>query len=109
MLLILNSRGSNGDIISFSDFWPFGADDSDCGIAEISAALRDDLEMMKDIFESYDCGIFSNPDKHVEEVDLSDILEYWVLREYMELIFLRIMIGSIRYQNMISIFLEIDR
>ena len=39
-----------GDVISFSDFWSFGADDR-CAAAA-SAALRGDLDMLEDICDS---------------------------------------------------------
>ena len=39
-----------------------------------SAALRGDLEMLEDIFESDDCAIF-NQRPGVEEVNLPDVLE----------------------------------
>ena len=40
-----------GDVVSYADFWSFGADDQGRGAAVASAALRRDLEMLKDIFE----------------------------------------------------------
>ena len=36
-------------------FWSFGADNQGCGAAVASTALRNDLEMLIDIFESNDC------------------------------------------------------
>ena len=57
-LLFLGSRagGSERDVISFSDFWSFGADDRQ--VAVTSAALRGDLEIFKDICDSDDCSVF---------------------------------------------------
>ena len=46
-----------GDCFSFSDFWSFGADDRGRSVAVAWAALSDDLERVKDIFESDDCSI----------------------------------------------------
>ena len=48
------SAAHYGDIFSFVDFWSFGADDRDRGIAEISTILNDDLEILQNIFESND-------------------------------------------------------
>ena len=88
-----------GDVVSFSDFWSFGADDQGRGAAVASAALSGDLEMLKDIFGSNDCTIFISPGVGVEEANLPDVLEHWTLREYVELAFLRAAAGSIRRQK----------
>ena len=59
------------DHLSFSDFWSFGTDDQGRSVAVASAALSDDLERLKDIF---DYSIFiQRPDEG--EVNLPDILE----------------------------------
>ena len=68
-----------------------------------SAALRDDLEMIKDICDSDNCCIFISPGVSVEEANLPDGLEYWTLREYVELAFLRAAIGSSRRRNLQSV------
>ena len=73
-----------GDVVSFSNFWSFGADDQGRGAAVASAAVRGDLEMLKDIFASDDCTIFVSPGVGVEEANLPDVLEHWTLREYVE-------------------------
>ena len=73
-----------------------------------SAALRGDLEMLKDIFESNDCTIFISPGVGAEEANLPDVLEHWTLREYVELAFLRAATGSIRRQNLHSVLLWMD-
>ena len=52
--------------------------------AVASAALRGDLEMLKDIIESNDCTIFISPGVGVEEASLPDVLEQWPLGEYPE-------------------------
>ena len=80
------SKHRNG--LSFSDFWSFGADDQGRGAAVASAALRGDLERLKDIFESHDCSIFIQR-PGVEEANLPDVLEHWTLREYAEWHFAR--------------------
>ena len=69
-----------GDVFSFSDFWPFGADDQGRSAAVASAALSGDLERLKDIFESDDCSIFIQR-PGVEDSNLPDVLERWTLRE----------------------------
>ena len=74
----------------------------------ISTTLRNELEILKDIFESNDSIISINPGAIVEEINLSDILEYWILRESAELIFVRVVLRSIRRQNLYSILLGID-
>ena len=50
-----------GDVVSFSDCWSFGPDDQGRGAAVASSAVRGDMEMLKDIFESNDCTIFISP------------------------------------------------
>ena len=95
-----------GDVVSFSDFWSFGADDRCAAVA--SAALRGDLEMLKDICDSDDCSIFISPGVGVEEANLPDVFEHWTLREYVELAFLRAATGSIRHQNLHSVLLWTD-
>ena len=54
-----------------------------------AAALRGDLEKLKDTCDSDDCSIFISPGVGVEEANLPDVLEHWILREYVELAFLR--------------------
>ena len=54
-----------------------------------SAALRGNLEILKDICDSDDCSIFISPGVGVEEANLPDVVEHWTLREYVELAFLR--------------------
>ena len=76
--------------------------------AAVSAALRGDLEIFKDICDSDDCSIFISPGVGVEEANLPDILEYWILREYVELAFLRVAIGSSRRRNLQSVFLWLE-
>ena len=49
------AAAQRGDVVSFSDFWSFEADDQGRGAAVASAALRGDLEMLKNIFESNGC------------------------------------------------------
>ena len=97
-----------GDVVSFSDFWSFGADDQGRGAAVASAALSGDMEMLKDIFESNDCAIFISPGVGVEEANLPDVFEHWILREYVELAFLRAATGSSRRQNLHSVLLWMD-
>ena len=87
-----------GDVISFSDFWSFGADDRQ--VAAISAALRGDLEMFKDICDSDDCSVFNRSGVGVEDSNLSDLFKYWTLHEYAELAFLRASRDSIRHPNL---------
>ena len=91
------------DIFSFSEFWSFGADDRLIGAN--SASLRDDLEIFKDICDSDDYSIFINASMNAEEINLSDILEYWILRANMELIFLDATIGLNRRRNLQSVIL----
>ena len=73
-----------------------------------SAALRGDLEMLKDICDSDDCSIFISPGVGMEEANLPDVFEHWTLREYVELAFLLAATGSIRHQNLRSVLLWID-
>ena len=96
-----------GDVVSFSDFWSFGADDQDRGAAVASAALRGDLEMLNDTFESDDCSIF-NQRPGVEEANLPDVLEHWILREYVELALLRAATGLSRRRNLQSVLLWLE-
>ena len=91
---------------SFSEFWSFGADDR-CAAAA-SAALRGDLEMLKDICDSDDCSIFISPGVGMEETNLPDVLEHWTLREYVELAFLRSATGSSRCRNLQSVLLWLE-
>ena len=95
-----------GDVVSFSDFWSLGADDRCAAVA--IAALRGDLEMLKDICDSDDCSIFISPGVGVEEANLPDVFEHWTLREYVKLAFLRAATGSIRHQNLHSVLLWMD-
>ena len=69
-----------GDVVSFSDFWLSGADDRCAAVA--SAALRGDLEMLKNFCDSNNCSIFISPGVGVEEANLPDVFEHWTLREY---------------------------
>ena len=73
-------RLSAGTLFPFSDFWSLGADDRCAAVA--SAALRGNLEMLKDICDSDDCSIFIRPGVGVEEANLPDVFEHWTLREY---------------------------
>ena len=66
-----------GDVVSCSDFWPFGADDQGHGAAVTSAALRGDLQVLKDIFESNDCSIFISLGVGMEEANLPDVLGHF--------------------------------
>ena len=91
---------------SFSEFWSFGADDRCAAVA--SAALRGDLEMLKDICDSDDCSIFISPGVGMEETNLPDVLEHWTLREYVELAFLRSATGSSRCRNLQSVLLWLE-
>ena len=77
-------------------------------IAVASAALRGDLEMLKDICDSDNCSIFLSPGVGVEEANLPDEFEYWTLREYMELAFLRAAIGSSRRRNLQSVLMWLE-
>ena len=95
-----------GDVVSFSDSWSFGADDR-CA-AVVSAALRGNLEMLKDICDSDGCSNCIRPGVGVEEANLPDVFEHWTLREYVELAFLRASTGSIKHQNLHSVLLWID-
>ena len=88
------------DVFSFAEFWSLGADDRCAAVA--SAALRGDLEMLKDICDSDDCSI------GVEEANLPDVLEHWALREYVELAFLRATTGSSRHRNLQSVLLWLE-
>ena len=63
------------DVFSFSEFWSSGADDRCAAMA--SAALRGDLEMLKDTCDSDDYTIFISPGVGVEEANLPDVLEHW--------------------------------
>ena len=56
------------------------------------AALRGDLEMLKDTCDSSDGSIFISPG--VEEANPPDVLEHWTLREYVELALLRAATGT---------------
>ena len=94
------------DVFSFSEFWSFGADDRCAAVA--SAALRGDLEMLKDICHSDDCSILFSPGVGVEEANLPDVLEHWALREYVELAFLRAATGSSRRRNLQSVLLWLE-
>ena len=89
------------DVFSFFEFWSFGADDRCAAVA--SAALRGDLEMLKDMCDSDDCSIFISPGAGVEEINLPDVLKHWTLREYVELAFLRAATGSSRRRNLQSV------
>ena len=101
-------RLSAGMMFPFPTSGRFGADDQGRGAAVASAALRGDLEMLKDIFELNDCTIFIGPGVGVEEANLPDVLEHWTFREYVELAFLRAATGSIRRQNLHSVLLWMD-
>ena len=90
----------------FSEFWSFGADDRCAAVA--SAALRGDLEMLKDICDSSDGSIFISPGVGVEEANLPDVLEHWTLREYVELALLRAATGSSRRRNLQSVLLWLE-
>ena len=95
-LLFFGSKGGGSaqGCFSFSEFWSFGADDRCAAVA--SAALRGDLDMLKDICDSDVCSIFISPGVGVEEANLPDVLEHWTLCEYVELAFLRAVAGSSR-------------
>ena len=94
------------DVFSFSEFWSFGADDRCAAVA--SAALRGDLEMLKDNCDSDDRAIFISPGVGVEEANLPDVLEHWTLREYVELACLRAAAGSSRRRNLQSVLLWLE-
>ena len=94
------------DVLSFSEFRSLGADDRCAAVA--SAALRGDLEMLKDTSNSDDCSMFISPGVGVEEANLPDVLEHWTLREYVELALLRAATGSSRRWNLQSALLWLE-
>ena len=103
---ILESAVQRRDDFSCSEFWSCRADDRRAAAA--SVALRGKLQLLKNIWDSDDCSIFINPGVNVEEANLSDDLEYWILHEYAELVFLRAATASNRRRNLQSIFLWLE-
>ena len=71
--------------------------------------FRNDLEMLKIICDSEDYSIFISPEIDIEIINISDILEYWILREYAELVFVRAAIGSSRRRNLSSILILLQK